>query len=166
VTRLCCVGHVQPNTTMGASFAYESEPYDLARREERESAAADSRKRIGPAFKAMSHGDMDFNTCNEFKDGGLAPDDPFRRIKTQAFDRPFMPSGARQTPGRRACLTHRLSRFLATILCACVLSLIFCGFCVVCVRVSVNSSCQVTQAAGHTEQVSGIQGGPYCCKGG
>lgn len=83
---------------MGASFAYESEPYDLARREEREAAAADSRKRIGPAFKAMSHGDKDFNTCNEFKDGGLAPDDPFRRIKTQTFDKPFMPSGTRQTP--------------------------------------------------------------------
>jgi hypothetical protein len=82
---------------MGPTPAYESEPYDLARREERESAAADNRKRIGPAFKAMSHGDKDFNTCDEFKDGGLAPDDPFHKMQSQTFDKPFMPSGKRHT---------------------------------------------------------------------
>jgi hypothetical protein len=81
-----------PNITVGALPAYESEPYDLARREEREASAVANRKRIGAAFKAMSHGDKDFNTCDEFKDGGLAPDDPFHKIKSEKFAQPFVPS--------------------------------------------------------------------------
>jgi hypothetical protein len=40
----------------------------------------------------MSHGDKDFNTCDEFKDGGLAPDDPFHKIKSEKFAQPFVPS--------------------------------------------------------------------------
>eukprot|EP01051_Picozoa_sp_SAG22_P021167 SAG22_NODE_4563_length_1232_cov_1.544572_2_plen_254_part_00 len=51
-----------------------------------------NRKRIGAAFKAMSHGNKDFNTCNEYKDGGLAPDDPFHKIKTENFGTPCAPS--------------------------------------------------------------------------
>ena len=85
-------GFGTPGTTVGELPAYESEPFDLARREEREAAAVANRKRIGAAFKAMSHGDKDFNTCDEFKDGGLAPDDPFHKIKTEKFSQPFVPS--------------------------------------------------------------------------
>ena len=117
---------------MGATFAYESEPYDLARREERESAAADNRKRIGPAFKAMSHGDKDFNTCDEFKDGGLAPDDPFHKIKSETFDRPFMPSGMQPRIHVRSCRLVLVLSLCVHVLC---------------------SSCQVAQAVGYLEQV-------------
>lgn len=81
-----------PNTSIGAEAKYESEPYDMAQRQEREANAAANRQRIGAAFKAMSHGNKDFNTCHEFKDGGLAPDDPFHKVKTEKFNTPFTPS--------------------------------------------------------------------------
>lgn len=82
-----------PGTTIQQDInKYESEPYDLARRQEREAMAEANRKRIGAAFKAMSHGNKDFNTCHEYKDGGLAPDDPFHKIKTEKFGTPFKPS--------------------------------------------------------------------------
>ena len=94
-----------------------------------EASAAASRKLVGGAFRAMSHGNKDFDTCKvctktlcpsllmllrcllvtfsscvllpsfflcvsvqEYKDGGLAPDDPFHRIKTEKFNTPFTPS--------------------------------------------------------------------------
>jgi hypothetical protein len=104
----------------------------------------------------MSHGDKDFNTCNEFKDGGLAPDDPFHKIQSQTFDKPFMPSGKRQ-PLRLQSSASDLQHTLRLILLDAV-----------CVSgcVCVHSPCQVTPAAGYTEQVSGIQGRPHRSKGG
>lgn len=44
-----------PNTTIGNSPKYESEPYYMARKQEREASAVANHKRIGTAFK-VTHG--------------------------------------------------------------------------------------------------------------
>ena len=77
-----------------------------------EAMAEANRKRIGTAFKAMSHGNKDFNTCNEYKDGGLAPDDPFHKIKTEKFGTPFTPSSPAKSVRRRRRRRWRCSTSL------------------------------------------------------
>ena len=42
------------------------------------------KNRLGAPFKSMVYGMRDFDTCAEFKDGGLAPDDPFHKTKVTA----------------------------------------------------------------------------------
>jgi hypothetical protein len=98
-----------PNTTIGNSPKYESEPYDMARKQEREASAVANHKRIGTAFKAMSHGNKDFTSSvsgsYEYKDGGLAPDDPFHKIKTEKFATAFKPSSPAKSHRQMDTLT-------------------------------------------------------------
>ena len=50
----------------------------------------------------FSHGNRDFDTCNEYKDGGLAPDDPFHKIQTEKFGTPFAPSSPAKSVSARS----------------------------------------------------------------
>lgn len=97
-----------------------------------EAMAEANRKRIGTAFKAMSHGNKDFNTCNEYKDGGLAPDDPFHKIKTEKFGVPFAPSSPAKSVHMTAvaccavlclkCSPHRVQNIYSDVCVGCAAS--------------------------------------------